>query len=122
MPNYNGKVREGSFLVRGPKLFNSLPIEVRNFPFNTEISAEQSMNNFKHILNYDLKSIDDKPNLSSNYTQFMSMMSKNGDMTNSIPYPGVNTPCRGKDAIPFIYQTSNVRGKSCYIRWASISK
>jgi len=34
-----------------------------------------------------------------------------------IPYPGVNTPCRGKDA--FIYQ---IRGKSCYIRWASISK
>ena len=84
VPHYSGKLREGSFLIRGPKLFNSLPIEVRNFPFNTEISAEQSMNNFKHVLDDYLKTIEDKPNLSSNYTKYMSRMNNNGDRTNSI--------------------------------------
>ena len=84
VPNYHGKLRESSFLVRGPKLFNSLPSEIRNFPFNKEISTEQSMNNFKQALDDYLKTIEDKPNLSSNYTKFMTRFDYNGDRTNSI--------------------------------------
>ena len=84
VPNFTGKARENSFLVRGPKLFNSLPRDIRSFPFDTEITSEQAMNNFKRVLDGYLKTIEDKPNVTSNYTQYMTRLDSNGNRTNSI--------------------------------------
>lgn len=47
---------DGSFAVRGPRLFNALPTEVRN-------TASKSVEGFKNILDRFLKSVPDEPHI-----------------------------------------------------------
>ena len=46
-------IKENSFCVRGPRLFNELPYELREF--------NGSLDTFKHMLDVWLKLIPDKP-------------------------------------------------------------
>jgi hypothetical protein len=56
------KLRENSFQVQGPKLFNSLPIKIRNL-------RNCSVDQFKAELDMMLEKIPDEPNVTgSNYT------------------------------------------------------
>ena len=70
--------------MRGPRLFNALPKELREFPLDSEVKAEQAVEKFKKNLDKYLKSIPDEPNLSSNYSQFVVGVNIYGKRTNSI--------------------------------------
>ena len=50
-----GTLRDQSFVVMGPKLFNELPVEMREF--------NGSLEGFKHRLDAFLNQVDDKPPL-----------------------------------------------------------
>ena len=60
---YVRTLKERSFLVHGPKLFNSIPQELRNF--------EGSLEKFKNLLDFFIKTVPDKPAL-PNYIQSAS--------------------------------------------------
>jgi hypothetical protein len=51
-------ITEGSFQIRGPQLFNSLPVNIRGL-------TGCSVTSFKHKLDKYLQSIPDKPKISS---------------------------------------------------------
>ena len=84
VPKYVGKLRWQSFLVNGPKLFNSLPQEIREFPLDELVSQKQAINKFKEILDEYLTTIPDEPNIGSMYSCAISGTSMMGDRTNSI--------------------------------------
>ena len=50
VPKYKSKLRWQSFLVNGPKLFNSVPKEIREFQFDELVSPKQAISNFKKQL------------------------------------------------------------------------
>ena len=83
-PNFSSRLKEESFLVRGPNLFNVLPVEVRDFPCKDPSNAKESTDSFKKHLDKYLKKIPDEPPLSSNYTKYVSGFDLNGKPTNSI--------------------------------------
>ena len=72
IPRYQSKLRENSFLVRGPNLFNSLPKDLREYPFDYTIHQQQAVNNFKRALDEYLSFIPDEPSLRSDYTKYMT--------------------------------------------------
>ena len=84
IPKGTSKLRENSFLVRGPKLFNSLPRHIREFPFDNAILQQQAVNNFKKTLDEYLTLIPDEPSSRSEYTKYMTGSTIYGDTTNSI--------------------------------------
>ena len=84
VPKTVSKLREHSFLIRGPKLFNSLPKDIREFPFDSMISKQQAIDNFKKRLDDYLHQIPDEPSSRSEYTKYMTGTTINGDVTNSI--------------------------------------
>jgi len=84
IPRYQSKLRENSFLVRGPNLFNSLPKDLREYPFDYTIHQQQAVNNFKRALDEYLSIIPDEPSLRSDYTKYMTGSTAYGDVTNSI--------------------------------------
>ena len=83
------KQREQSFMVRGPKIFNSLPQELREYGSllpPTGKSERSLQDGFKRKLDDYLTNLPDEPNVSSSYSKFMGNMSMSGQMTNSIVY------------------------------------
>ena len=84
IPKYESKLRWQSFLVNGPKLFNSVPKEVREFPLDELVTQNQAIVNFKKKLDDYLTSIPDEPNRSSKYSSDISGISLCGARTNSI--------------------------------------
>ena len=80
------KLREDSFLVRGPKLFNSIPLGIRVFdvipPINCFGDAWVKM--FKTKLDIFLQNIPDKPNLSSEYSSQIRTLNIKGKKSNSV--------------------------------------
>ena len=84
VPKYRSKLRWESFLVNGPKLFNSLPKEIREFPFDALVAQHHAIDKFKHILDEYLTQIPDEPNRASKYCSSISGISPTGDRTNSI--------------------------------------
>ena len=84
VPKYRSKLRWESFLVNGPKLFNSLPKEMREFPFDALVAQHHAIDKFKHILDEYLTQIPDEPNRASKYCSSISGISPTGDRTNSI--------------------------------------
>ena len=90
VPKCTSKLREHSFLVRGPKLFNSLPKEVREFEFDKTVQQKQAVDNFKKILDDYLALIPDEPSSRSDYSKYMTGITMYGDVTNSIVRKCVN--------------------------------
>ena len=84
VPKHTMKKREDSFFVRGPKLFNSLPKEIREFPVKNKEKQESAVNAFKYELDKYLSTIPDEPNLSSEYGKRMTGINTLGQKTNSI--------------------------------------
>jgi len=84
VPKCTGKLRENSFLVRGPKLFNSLPKDIREFTFDNGIQQQQAIDNFKKRLDEYLALIPDEPSSRSDYTKYMTGINMHGEVTNSI--------------------------------------
>ena len=84
IPKYVSKLRWNSFLVNGPKLFNSLPKDIREFPLDNLVNESQAITKFKNQLDEYLSLIPDEPNRSSNYTAAISGTSIMGERTNSI--------------------------------------
>ena len=73
-----------SLVYTNLNLFNSIPEEIRNFPFDRNVSLDQAITKFKKKLDSYITSIPDEPNLNTNYTKFMSGSNSNGDCTNSL--------------------------------------
>ena len=65
-------------------MFNSLPQEIREFPFDVSVTQMQAINKFKGILDEYLTTIPDEPNIGSKYSSVISGISMTGDRTNSI--------------------------------------
>ena len=84
IPKYTSKLRWQSFLVNGPKLFNSVPKEIREFPLDNLVSQNQAIVNFKKLLDIYLSAIPDEPNRSSKYSGEICGISLSGERTNSI--------------------------------------
>ena len=84
VPKCTSKLRENSFLVRGPKLFNSLPKDIREFAYDNGIQQQQAINNFKKRLDEYLALIPDEPSSRSDYTKYMTGINMYGEVTNSI--------------------------------------
>ena len=84
IPKCASKLRENSFLVRGPKLFNSLPKDIREFEYDNGIHQEQAVDNFKKRLDEYLADIPDEPSSRSEYSKYMSGITLYGEKTNSI--------------------------------------
>ena len=84
IPKCTSTLRRSSFLVNGPRLFNSLPKEIREFQFDYLVTESQAITNFKRTLDEYLTRIPDEPNRGSGYSSSISGMSITGDRTNSI--------------------------------------
>ena len=84
IPKYTIELREGSFMVKGPKLFNSLSKELREFPCKDKNNSKYSVTMFKRQLDKYLKTIPDQPNMAGEYTRRMDGLTLMGDRTNSI--------------------------------------
>ena len=84
IPKYTSKLRWQLFLVNGPKLFNSVPKEIREFPLDNLVSHSQAIVNFKKQLDIYLATIPDEPNRSSKYSSQIYGISLSGERTNSI--------------------------------------
>ena len=84
VPRVTSKLRENSFLVRGPKLFNSLPKDLREFQFDSTVRQQQAIDNFKRALDEYLSLMPDEPSVRSEYTKYMTGSTPYGDVTNSI--------------------------------------
>ena len=84
VPKDTGKLRESSFLVRGPNLFNSIPKDLREYDLDNTINQKQAVDNFKKRLDEYLQTIPDEPNIRSNYAKYMTGRTIYGEATNSI--------------------------------------
>ena len=84
IPKYTIELREGSFMVKGPKLFNSISKELREFPCINRNNSKYSILTFKKKLDKYLKTIPDQPNMAGEYTRRMDGVTLMGDRTNSI--------------------------------------
>ena len=84
VPRVTSKLRENSFLVRGPKLFNSLPKDLREFQYDSTVQQQQAIDNFKRALDVYLSLMPDEPSVRSEYTKYMTGSTPYGDVTNSI--------------------------------------
>ena len=84
IPKHTIRQREESFLVKGPKLFNNLPKEIKEFPIKYPNSQEQSIDAFKGELDKFLSKIPDEPNMGGEYTKRMTGTTILGERTNSM--------------------------------------
>lgn len=82
--SYTRQLRENSFMVRGPNLFNKLPKDLRNFPYIDRINPQKSIDTFKKHLDSFLSTIPDQPNMSGEYTKRIEGLMQNCQRTNSI--------------------------------------
>ena len=81
---YKSELREQSFMVKGPQLFNKLSKNLREFPNKNPDNPKLAVGAFKKSLDKYLSDIPDQPNLSGEYTRRMTGMKANGERTNSI--------------------------------------
>jgi len=72
VPRHSSRQREESFLVWGPKVFNSLPKDIRDF--TVDIDCVRPIEKFKKKLDLFLKDIPDKPNMGQDYTRRMDVV------------------------------------------------
>ena len=84
IPKHTMNLREKSFMISGPRLFNSLPKEIRECPLKSVQDSQVSVNHFKSKLDNFLKDIPDEPNLSGDYSKRMQGINNLGERTNSI--------------------------------------
>ena len=84
IPKYTNPLREQSFLVKGPKLYNSLPKQIKEFPYLHEQNPKRSVDAFKREVDTYLNKIPDEPNLSAEYGKRMQGINIQGEKTNSI--------------------------------------
>ena len=71
---------ENSFVIRGGRLFNSLPKEIRNWEYQVEESTEH----FKAALDEYLRAIPDEPNATPAYSKRIGTLNNSGQKTNSL--------------------------------------
>ena len=71
-------------MIQGPKLFNSLPKEVKEHPNKYEDDPELAIKSFKKVLDKYLQTIPDEPNSSGEYSKRMKGINNLGERTNSI--------------------------------------
>ena len=85
-----GNLREQSFFVRGPMLFNAMSKEIRDFnepsPLNClqELDTTAWTKRFKRQIEDLFKTIPDEPNLSSEYSSMMKTQDIKGKKSNSV--------------------------------------
>ena len=84
VPKFTLQLREHSFMVKGPTLFNSLPKELKEFPNLHLNDPRAAVTAFKKKLDNHLKIFPDEPNLSQEYSKRMTGINLLGDKTNSI--------------------------------------
>ena len=84
IPKHTIKLREESFMVKGPRLFNQLSKFLKEFPCIDIDNFKKSVDAFKKELDLYLAKIPDQPNLSGSYTQRMDAITVLGEKTNSI--------------------------------------
>jgi len=82
VPQHTSQLREESFLVWGPQLFNALPASIRMF--RAEVDQEDKVTSFKKKLDCFLKGIPDKPNLSQEYSEQICIVDYRGKKSNSL--------------------------------------
>ena len=84
IPKYTMALRENSFFIKGPRLFNKLSKELKEFPCQDKNKPKRSIELFKKELDSYLATIPDQPNLSGEYSRRMVGLDKNSRRTNSI--------------------------------------
>ena len=84
VPKYTMQLREKSFHIKGPKLFNKLPKNLTEFPCKDKNDTKLSTKMFKKELDTFLKSFPDQPNLSGEYSRRMEGLDQNCIRTNSL--------------------------------------
>ena len=84
VPKYTIKLREKSFMIRGPKLYNSLPKELKEFPNINAENPNLAVSAFKKKLDSYLNTIPDEPNISNEYGKRIQGYNFSGMKTNSI--------------------------------------
>ena len=82
---YGNKTKETSFLVKGARIFNSLPIHLRSYG-DGEADTPKLKENFKKQLDSFLGGLPDEPNLSAHYSSQMSCIDHKGKKSNSLPF------------------------------------
>ena len=83
IPMHTTQMREESFLVRGPRIFNVLPLDLRMFSPD-QGSKESGVEGFKRRLDQFLQSVPDKPNRSQDYSERIGTVDLAGNKTNSL--------------------------------------
>ena len=83
IPKHGGKLRENSFVIRGPQLFNVMPQAIRDYTVQTE-DPSNAVDCFKRALDKILHKIPDRPNLRSDYSKHMPYCNVNGQKSNSL--------------------------------------
>ena len=84
IPKFTNELREQSYMIKGPKLFNSLPANVKEFPNLYQNDPKRAVDAFKRELDQYLNKIPDEPNLSPEYGKCMQGINLQGQKTNSI--------------------------------------
>ena len=84
IPKHTMTLREKSFMITGPRLFNQLPKDIKEFPNYHEDNQHQAISAFKKKLDKFLETIPDEPNLSGEYSKRIQGVNILGQKTNSI--------------------------------------
>ena len=84
IPKYTKKIREDSFMIKGLRLFNQMPKEIREFKCIDPENQQKSTDKFKEKLDKHLSTIPDQPNLSGEYSKRMNGVTLLGERTNSL--------------------------------------
>ena len=79
----SSKLREASFMIRGPKIFNALPKNIRDFR-PTEGNETQWKNGFKKQLDLFLATVPDQANISSSHSARIGVTNQEGKKSNSL--------------------------------------
>ena len=82
IPEHTGVLREESFMVWGPRVFNAMPKDIRNFSVQGE--GKEAVCRFKSALDNVIRNIPDQPNVSSNYSTLMYTLDAAGRKSNSL--------------------------------------
>ena len=85
IPKHTKTFREKSFMVTGPRLFNELPKDIKEFQFPNlnEENHHEAVEAFKGKLDKFLTTIPDEPNLSGEYSKRITGINTLGQKTNS---------------------------------------
>ena len=79
---YSSPLREASFLIWGPRVFNATPKEIRDF--RPPVTSKNPVDSFKRKLDKFLSQVPDKPNLSQEYSSRINTVDIRGMKSNSL--------------------------------------